>query len=188
MYTLSLGHMTDLTLPAFAYLKLPLAVAVAAFGLCAVGLWLTRRSTGRTVAVLVVSMIVFFQASRLALVRFDSYLGSYPLAQKLQASPPGQLIEAGTYYVFSSVFFYTNCTALLVNGRTLNLEYGSYAPNAPRVFIDDTGFIERWRSSDRFYLLVNGDDLPHLESLAGKASLHRVAENSGSYLFCNREQ
>lgn len=188
MYTLSLGHMTDLTLPAFAYLKLPLALAVAAFGFCAAGLWFTRRSTGKTVAVLVVSMIVFFQASRIALVRFDSYLGSYPLAQKLQASPPGQLIEAGSYYVFSSVFFYTNRTALLVNGRTLNLEYGSYAPNAPRVFIDDAGFTERWRSGDRFYLLVDGDDLPHLESLAGKANLHRLAENSGSYLFCNRKR
>jgi 4-amino-4-deoxy-L-arabinose transferase-like glycosyltransferase len=187
MYTLSLGHMTDLTLPAFAYLKLPLAVAVAAFGFCAVGLWLSRRSTVRTVAVLTVSMIVFFQAARLALVRFDTYLGSYPLAQKLQAYPPGQLIEADAYYAFSSVFFYTNRTALLLNGRSNNLEYGSYAPNAPQVFIDDAGFQARWRSSDRYYLLAYGDDLAHLQSLAGKANLHIVAENSGNYLFSNRE-
>lgn len=187
MYTLSLGHMTDLTLPAFAYLKLPLAVAVAAVGFCAVGLWLSRRSTVRTVAVLTVSMIVFFQAARLALVRFDTYLGSYPLAQKLQASPPGQLIEADAYYAFSSVFFYTNRTALLLNGRSNNLEYGSYAPNAPQVFIDDAGFQARWRSNDRYYLLAYGDDLAHLQSLAGKANLHIVAENSGNYLFSNRE-
>jgi 4-amino-4-deoxy-L-arabinose transferase-like glycosyltransferase len=187
MYTLSLGHMTDLTLPAFAYLKLPLAVAVAVFGFCAVGLWLSRRSTGRTVAVLAVGMIVFFQASRLALVRFDSYLGSYTLAEKLQASPPGQLIEADSYYAFSSVFFYTNRTALLLNGRNNNLEYGSYAPNAPRVFIDDAGFKERWRSGERFYLLAYGDDRSHLESVVGKASLHVAAESSGNYLFCNQE-
>jgi 4-amino-4-deoxy-L-arabinose transferase-like glycosyltransferase len=187
MYTLSLGHMTDLTLPAFAYLKLPLAVAVVAFGFSAVGLWLSRRSTGRTVAVLAVGMIVFFQASRLALVRFDTYLGSYPLAQKLMASPRGQLIEADAYYAFSSVFFYTNRTALLLNGRSNNLEYGSYAPNAPHVFIDDAGFQVRWRSSDRYYLLAYGDDLPHLQALIGKASLHVVAENSGNYLFCNQE-
>jgi 4-amino-4-deoxy-L-arabinose transferase-like glycosyltransferase len=187
MYTLSLGHMTDLTLPAFAYLKLPLALAVAAFGFCAVGLWLSRRSTVRTVAVLTLSMIVFFQAARLALVRFDTYLGSYPLAQKLQAAPPGQLIEADAYYAFSSVFFYTNRTALLLNGRSNNLEYGSYAPNAPQVFIDDAGFQARWRSSDRYYLLAYGDDLAHLRSLTGKANLHIVAENSGNYLFSNRE-
>jgi 4-amino-4-deoxy-L-arabinose transferase-like glycosyltransferase len=183
MYTLSLGHMTDLTLPAFAYLKLPLAVAVAAFGFCAVGLWLSVR----TVAVLTVSMIVFFQAARLALVRFDTYLGSYPLAQKLEACPQGQLIEADAYYAFSSVFFYTNRTALLLNGRSNNLEYGSYAPNAPQVFIDDAGFQARWRSNDRYYLLAYGDDLAHLQALAGNANLHIVAENSGNYLFSNRE-
>ena len=42
------------------------------------------------------------------------------------------------YYTFSSVFFYTNRRALLLNGRVNNLEYGSYAPDAPQdVFIDD---------------------------------------------------
>jgi hypothetical protein len=132
-------------------------------------------------------MIVFFQASRLALVRFDTYLGSYPLAQKLQASPPGQLIEADAYYAFSSVFFYTNRTALLLNGRSNNLEYGSYAPNAPQVFIDDAGFQARWRSNDRYYLLAYGDDMAHLQSLTGKENLHIVAENSGNYLFSNQE-
>jgi 4-amino-4-deoxy-L-arabinose transferase-like glycosyltransferase len=188
MYTLSLGHMTDLTLPAFAFLRLPLAVAVFAFGFCAVGIWLSRRSVVRTTLVLTVSMIVFFQAARLALVRFDTYLGSYPLAMKLQASKPGQLIEADAYYAFSSVFFYTNRTALLWNGRNNNLEYGSYAPGAPQVFIDDTGFAQRWRSDQRYYLLTYGDHLPQLETLAGKGSLHIVAENSGNYLLCNKEQ
>jgi 4-amino-4-deoxy-L-arabinose transferase-like glycosyltransferase len=187
MYTLSLGHMTDLTLPAFAFLRTPLAVAVAAFGFCALGMWFSRRSRVWTVAVLSVGMIVFFQASRLALVRFDTYLGSYPLAQKLLASPPGQLIEADSYYAFSSVFFYTNRTALLLNGRNNNLEYGSYAPNAPRVFIDDAGFAARWSSPSRYYLLAYGDDLPHLQAIAGKDKLHEVATNSGNYLFCNQE-
>jgi hypothetical protein len=186
MYTLSLGHMGDLTLAAFAYLKLPLALAAAAFAFCAVGLWVNRLSALRTVAVLTVGMIVFFQAARIALVRFDAYLGSYPLAEKLQQSPPGQLIEADAYYAFSSVFFYTNRSALLLNGRTNNLEYGSYAFNAPQVFIDDAGFVERWRSGERYYLLAYGSDLPHLENLAGKNNLHVVLQSSGNYLLCNR--
>src|SRR6202142_4428518 len=37
-YTLSLGHIRDLTLNAFAYLKLPLALAALAFGGCALAL------------------------------------------------------------------------------------------------------------------------------------------------------
>ena len=33
LYTLSMGHIRDLTLNAFAYLKLPLAIAAIAFGI-----------------------------------------------------------------------------------------------------------------------------------------------------------
>ena len=59
-------------------------------------------------------------------------------------APPGKLIEADAYYAFSSVFFYTNRSALLWNGRVDNLEYGSYAPGAPQVFIDDAKFEKLW--------------------------------------------
>src|SRR5208337_4643627 len=108
LYTHSLGHIWDLTLSAFAYLKLPLGLAALAFGGCAVALAFSCKNVRRTVLVVAVSMIVFFQAARIALVRFDSYLGSYPLAERLRQSPPGQLIEADSYYAFSSVFFYAN--------------------------------------------------------------------------------
>ncbi len=187
MYTLSLGHMADLTMGGFAFLKLPLLAAVLAFGFCAVCLWFSRNRMARAATMLTIGMIVFFQAARLALVRFDNYLGSYPLAEKLMASPPGQLIEADAYYAFSSVFFYTNRTALLWNGRINNLEYGSYAPNAPQAFIGDGEFVARWRGPDRTYLLAWGSELPHLQELVGNDNLHVVAESGGNYLYCNQD-
>ena len=185
-YTLSLGHIRDLTLNAFAYLKLPLGLAALAFGGCALALAFSRNNIRRAVLVIAASMIVFFQAARIALIRFDSYLGSYPLAQRLQQSPPGQLIEADSYYAFSSVFFYANQTGLLLNGRYNNLEYGSYAPGAPQVFIDDNKFVSLWTGNSRCYLLAYGAEMPHLEQLVGKPSLHVVAENAGNYLLTNR--
>jgi 4-amino-4-deoxy-L-arabinose transferase-like glycosyltransferase len=185
MYTLSLGHMTDLTLNAFAYLKLPLAVAALAFGAGALGLMLARKETWRVALVTAAAMIIFLQGARLALVRFDSYLGSYPLAQALEKSPPGQLIEANTYYAFSSVFFYANRSALLLNGRMYNLEYGSYAPGAPDRFIDDGRFAALWTAPGRVYLLTYPTELPRLEQLVGRPSLHAVAENAGNYLLTN---
>jgi len=185
-YTLSLGHIRDLTLNAFAYLKLPLGLAALAFGGCALALEFSRDKVRRTVLIIAASMIVFFQAARIALIRFDSYLSSYPLAERLQQSPPGQLIEADAYYAFSSVFFYTNRTALLLNGRINNLEYGSYAPDAPSVFIDDNKFISLWTANSRYYLLAYGADMPHLEQLVGHPNLHVVAENAGNYLLTNR--
>jgi 4-amino-4-deoxy-L-arabinose transferase-like glycosyltransferase len=186
LYTLSLGHIRDLTLNAFAYLKLPLGLAALSFGGCALALVFSRNNIRRTVLVVASGMILFFQAARIALVRFDSYLGSYPLAERLQQSPSGQLIEADSYYAFSSVFFYANRTALLLNGRNNNLEYGSNAPGAPNVFIDDSRFISLWTGESRWYLLAYGTDMPHLEQLVGRTNLHLVAENAGNYLFTNR--
>jgi 4-amino-4-deoxy-L-arabinose transferase-like glycosyltransferase len=186
LYTHALGHIWDLTLNAFAYLKLPLGLAALAFGGCASALLFSRNNLPRTVLVVASSMIIFFQAARIALVRFDSYLGSYPLAERLKQSPPGQLIEADAYYAFSSVFFYANRTALLLNGRVNNLEYGSYAPDAPQVFIDDHKFASLWTTESRCYLLAYGTDMPHLEQLVGPANLHLVAENAGNYLLTNR--
>ncbi|MGZ7084552.1 MAG: ArnT family glycosyltransferase, partial [Candidatus Angelobacter sp.] len=185
MYTLSMGHMGDLTLSAFAYLKLPLAVAIVSFAAISLGLAIWRNNITRAVLVVAAGMIIFFQAARLALVRFDAYLGSYPLAQSLMKSPPGQLVEANSYYAFSSVFFYTGRTALLLNGRNNNLEYGSYAPGAPNVFIDDAKFSTLWHSQSRCYLLAYGSEKARLESVVGQANLHVVAENAGNYLFTN---
>jgi hypothetical protein len=178
--------MGDLTLSAFAYLKLPLALAAIAFAGIAVALAVWRNNMGRAVLAIAAGMVIFFQAARIALVRFDAYLGSYPLAQSLMHSPPGQLIEADAYYAFSSVFFYTGRTALLLNGRINNLEYGSYAPGAPNVFIDDAKFSTLWQSPQRFYLLAYGSETARLEQLVGRGNLHIVAENAGNYLFTNR--
>jgi len=185
LYTLSMGHLRDLTLNAFAYLKLPLAMAALAFGGIAIGIVRSRSNFKRLVLVVAAGMVMFFQATRFALVRFDAYLGSYPLARSLQLSPPGQLIEANSYYAFSSVFFYTGRTALLLNGRNNNLEYGSYAPSAPSVFIEDREFVSLWRGSGRCYLLAYGKELPRLEQLVGRPDLRIVTENAGNYLLTN---
>jgi 4-amino-4-deoxy-L-arabinose transferase-like glycosyltransferase len=185
LYTLSLGHMGDLNLKACAYLKAPLAVAVGAFGVGAMLLGLLGRGSRRAVFILAASMIVFFQAARMALLRFDSYLGSYPLARSLEQNPPGQLIEANAYYAFSSVFFYTGRTALLWNGRINNLEYGSYAPGAPQVFIDDAQFKSLWTGLDRCYLLTYGAEMTHLEQLVGQSRLRIVERNADNYLLTN---
>ena len=185
LYTLSMGHIRDLTLSAFAYLRLPLAIAAFAFGMTAAGIVWSRGKVKNVVLVIAAGMVIFVQAARIALVRFDSYLGSYPLAQSLELSPPGQLIEANSYYAFSSVFFYTGRAALLLNGRNNNLEYGSYAPGAPHVFIDDRVFVSLWSGAGRCYRLAYGTEMPHLEQLVGQSHLRVVTENAGNYLLTN---
>jgi len=185
LYTLSLGHMADLTLRAFAYLRLPLAVAGVAFLIGAIGAMRTRQLV--PVGALAVMMVVFFHAARLALVVFDPYLSSRLLAEALLRQPPGRLIMGDQYYTFSSVFFYTNRRAQLLNGRVNNLEYGSYAPGAPGdVFIQDAELTREWGEPECYYLFAEGPAVPHLEQVVGKGALHQVAQSGGKYLFTNR--
>jgi len=183
-YTLSLGHMTDLTLSAFAYLRLPLAVAAAAFLVGAGGAWFFKG--WRAALSLAVMMTLFFHAARLAMIGFDPYLSSRALALALVRAPAGKLIVDNPYYEFSSVFFYSRRAALLLNGRKNNLEYGSYAPGAPQVFIDDAGFVQLWSTPQRYYVVTEGPKLPRLRNLIGESHLHPVAASGGKFLFCNQ--
>ena len=184
-YTLSLGHMEDLTLAAFAYLRLPLAVAAIAFLIGSLG---TLRWTGtRAFLAMGLMMVFFFHGARLALVVFDPYMSSRPLASALLKAPPGQLIVDHQYYDSSSVFFYTNRRALLLNGRINNLVYGSYAPDAPQVFIDDPEFERLWDAAGRCYLVSDHPGVLRLESIVGADTLYVIAESGGKFLLTNRQ-
>jgi 4-amino-4-deoxy-L-arabinose transferase-like glycosyltransferase len=184
-YTLSLGHMGDLTLASFAYLRLPLVMAGTAFLIGAAGALLLRG--GRLALALAVMMTLFFHAARVALTTFDPYLGSRALAEAYKAAPPGQLIVDNQYYTFSSVFFYAgNPRALLLNGRVNNLEYGSYAPGAPAVFLDYEQFAERWKSPARHYLVIEGPALKNAQKWAGRPNLHLVLASGGKMLYSNQ--
>ncbi len=149
-YTLSLGHMQDLTLESFAWLRGPLALAAAAFAGAAWACLSLRRM--RAALVLAMAMAVFFQAARWAMASFDPYLSSRALADSYLRSPAGRLVLDDQYYSFSSVVFYTNQPVLLLNGRLNNIEYGSYAPDAPDVFLDDAEMRVLWGGEERIFL------------------------------------
>jgi hypothetical protein len=182
-YTLSLGHMEDLTLESFAYLRLPLLLAAVAFLIGAAG---TLRTRSKSVYIAVaLMMVVFFQAARLAMVRFDPYLSSRPLVNALEKSPQGDLIVDHHYYWYSSVFFYTDRNAWLLNGRFNNLVYGSYAPGAPNVFLDDSQFKDLWLKPERYYIVARTSAVDRLESLVGSGQLNTVEVSGGKVLLTN---
>ena len=183
-YTLSLGHMEDLTINSLAYLRWPLALAGIAFLVGALG---TLRASGlRAYLAVAAMMVIFFQAARLAMVGFDPYLSSRPLAEALRRAPPGRLVVDHHYYTFSSVFFYTDRTALLLNGRFNNLVYGSYAPGAPDVFINDQQWRDMWLRPERCYIVADRSQMPRLEKLAGREALDVVLFSGGKMLLTNQ--
>jgi hypothetical protein len=208
-YKLSLGHIEDLTLASFAYLRLPLALAAVAFVVGSIGTFvgpsgarparggrpplgptngaaeIFKARTERPVLASALMMVLFCHAARLAMVTFDPYLSSRPLAEALEKSPKGTLIVDRHYYWFSSVFFYTNRSALLLNGRFMNLEYGSYAPGAPDVFIDDSQFKDLWLKPERSYIVARQSALPRLQEIVGSAQLNVVTMSGGKVLLTN---
>jgi 4-amino-4-deoxy-L-arabinose transferase-like glycosyltransferase len=182
-YTLALGHLQDLTLDSFAYLRYPLALAGVA---TAIGLFSCFWLRGyRAALVLAVAMVTFFTAAREAMVVFDPYLSTQPLAVALRASPRGQLILDDQFYAFSSVPYYADREALLYEGRVNNLEYGSYAPGAPDVFLDDESLRERWQSGERHYLVVAGPRVEAVRKVCGEDRWHVAAASGGKFLVTN---
>jgi 4-amino-4-deoxy-L-arabinose transferase-like glycosyltransferase len=183
-YTLSLGHIEDLNLQSFAYLRAPLLAAAIAFSIGAIG---TIAATGKRAFLAAgVMMVLFFQAARMALVVFDPYMSSRPMAEALMRAPEGKLIVDHHYYTFSSVFFYTNREALLLNGRFNNLVYGSYAPGAPDVFLDDTEWRKLWLGPERYYIVLSRPARARLEKLVGADKLNVLIESGGKLILSNQ--
>ena len=195
-YTLSLGHMQDLTLASFAYLRGPLVAAAAALGIGATAAWMARRKRFAPL-ILAAMMTVLAHAARSAMAVFDPYLSSRPLAEAIDGAPEGRLVIEGHYYPASSVAFYTNRQALLWNGRRDNLVYGAAAPGAPAVFLEDADLARLWRSGERVYLVAPSASRARLEELASlreetasgiepRGEVKVLAERGGKMVATNR--
>jgi hypothetical protein len=183
VYSLSMGHMEDLTLNSFAYLRAPLAIAALAFLVGALGTMRTKAASVYLAAALM--MVVFFQGARLALVRFDPLLSSRELSMHILQGSPGQIIVDHHYYTFSSIAFYTGQPELLLNGRWNNFEYGSNAPGVPDVFIDDAKLRALWFQPQRFYLVAKADQLSRFENLFGGDHFQIIDASGGKVLLTN---
>jgi hypothetical protein len=184
LYTLSLGHMADLTIPAFAYLRTPLALAGAAFLLGGAAVLLLKLE--RAYLAIAVTLVLFFQAARLALVVFDPYLSSYAIAQNLNQLPAGTLIICGKYNPLSSVFFYSTDRALQNESDLDILEYGSMAPGARKIAVSDKEMKRLWKGAGLTFLLAKAPRLQHIENVLGSLPAILVLRSGDKYLFANR--
>ncbi len=183
-YTLSLGHFQDLTLQTFAHLRGPLSVAAVAFTIAALGgLLLPCR---RAAASLAIGSLALVHSAHWAMAGFDPYLSSRFMADAYARNPPGRIVLDREYYAFSSIAFYTNEPVLLLNGRRNAIEYGSYAPGAPDVFIDDSALAALWHEDGRTYLATFQEERQRLERLLGADNLHAVVAGGGKVLLTNR--
>ncbi len=140
-YALSLGHVLDLTGETLAKLRVPVVGTAFTFLLGTVGALFLRRR-GRHLASnvsIALMMAAFFLFAHISLAAFEPYLSSRALAEAIDREyKQGDLIVInGEYEGGSSINFYTRKMVYILNGRSANLEYGSYFEDAPRIFLDD---------------------------------------------------
>ena len=86
----------------------------------------------------------------------------------------------------STIFFYTNRTALILNGAKNNLEYGSYAPARRRCSSTMRTSSNAGRDRQRWYVASEDEHADRLRDLVGASALHPIARAGGKTVYVNR--
>lgn len=189
-YKLALGHMSDLTVEAFALLRVPAAGAAVSLGLgfFAAFLFRWKRKPLQASILTAFSIACFIYFAHMALGMFDPYLSSKGLAKEIKQrlTSDDLVVINGEYYLGSSIGFYLPQKVLLLNGRMTGLEFGSYYPDAPQVFIGDKEIAELWRGDKRIFLFTADRDFDTVKS-AINAEVFKIATAGEKSVYSNRQ-
>ena len=205
-YALSFGHLLDLNTRALGAFRGPLLLTVLALFPSTLLSWRLRRDFRPHAATLSLAAgaFLFLLAAHWGLRIFSPVLTSRQLAAAIdpQLEPPGSrfpdlIIINGEYEAASTLGFYLHRpeytettpgrasaqqTALrLLNGRSSNLWYGSFFPDAPRIFEDDLSLQLLWTGDRRIFLCT---DPAHTPKLPGH--IYLIAESGGKEILSNQ--
>lgn len=189
LYNLSLGHLFDLTGGAMGFFRMPLWWVAGSMLLLGPGSHLLRR-TGRTYAanlLIAAAMTVVLLAAHTAYERFNPILSSQDMAHTINAiHRPGDVILIdGELTSGSSLLFYTEEPALLVNGRVNGPWFGSFWPDAPNIFVSDADLRNLWQGPHRVFLLTY-DQEKRSRDLSHFGTVTNLRESGGKALLSNR--
>jgi hypothetical protein len=189
MYTLSLGHIFDLTGHAMGMFRGPLAmVCVATLVGGPLSHWfrLQRWHLSANLTLASASVVVLLCVHQ-GLVRFYPILGSKGLALDIAyVYKPGDLVLIdGEYTLGSSINFYTREPVYLVDGRMNGTWYGSYWPDAPRIFETNDSLHSLWSTRSRRLFLLTYNSA-RAADLARYGPVYRLASSGGKTVLTNR--
>jgi hypothetical protein len=185
-YALSFGHFLDLSTRAMAFFRLPLLLTAVAL-LVGTGGHLMLRRAGRghaAVGALAGGSVLFLVAAHLALVTFSPVLSSATLADAIRPllGPDDVIVLNGEYESGSTLGFYLHRPVRILNGRSSNLWYGSFFPDAPAIFDDDASVARLWSEPRRVFVLTDAaQQPPHLPG-----AVYTIAVSGGKAVLSNR--
>jgi 4-amino-4-deoxy-L-arabinose transferase-like glycosyltransferase len=202
-YALSMGHFLDLNAQALTLFRLPLALAAAALFLGPLCSFILRQKSRPHAATLALAAAAFgfLLAAHLGLQTFAPVLSSQQLAAAIAPQlHAGDLIVIHQEYEFASTlgFYlrrpsyadqYSKPVAInpihILEGRSANLWYGSFFPDAPAIFETPQSLAEKWPGPQRIFLWQDLANQPSpLPALPGP--IYVIAKSGGKEIVSNQ--
>ena len=204
-YALSFGHFLDLNAQAMGAFRQPLILTAIALFVGTLANWFARVHYKPHAGNLwlAAAAITFLLAAHVGLQIFSPVLTSRPLANAIAPllKPAGSrfpdiIVIHGEYEAASTLGFYlhrpdyapgsesaTRETAIhILNGRSSNLWYGSFFPDAPPIFEDDVSLALKWSGTRRVFLWQDlSEPLP---KLLGQTFF--IAQSGGKEILSNQ--
>jgi 4-amino-4-deoxy-L-arabinose transferase-like glycosyltransferase len=186
-YALSFGHFLDLNTQAMGAFRRPLVLAAIALFGGTLANWLCRRNYKPHAANLwlAAATFVFLTAAHLGLQIFSPVLTSRQLANAIapELKPTDLIVIHGEYESASTLGFYLHRDDLhILDGRSSNLWYGSFFPDAPPIFEDTLSLNLKWTGPRRIFLWQDlSDPVP---ALPGRT--YFIAQSGGKEILSNQ--
>ena len=190
-YALSMGHFLDLNAQALGLFRLPLALAAAGLFLGPLASYVLRRQANPHAATLALAAgaFTFLLAAHLALQTFAPVLSSQQLAAAIapQLHPDDLIVIHQEYEFASTLSFYLKRRNDLhiLEGRSSNLWYGSFFPDAPAIFETPETLAQKWPTPQRIFLWQDLANQPSpLPPLPGP--IYVIAKSGGKEIVSNQ--
>jgi len=189
-YALSLGHFLDLNTRVMTMFRTPLLLfGFAWFAGSGMNWYFRRRCRPElgnwSLAIMSVCLLI---AAHIALVTFSPLLTSKPLADAIApVYQPGDIIEInGEYEGGSTLNYYTGHQVRILNGRSANLWYGSFFPDAPQIFDDTPAFQHLWNGPQRVFLWTETERKEEILKGIGPNTVFTLSQFGGKVVLTNR--
>jgi 4-amino-4-deoxy-L-arabinose transferase-like glycosyltransferase len=206
-YALSMGHFLDLNTQALGLFRLPLAIAALGLFVGPLAAFLLRKKNkphGANLA-LAAGAFTFLLAAHLGLQIFAPVLTTAQLATAIapQVQPNDLIIIHGEYEAGSTLGFYLQRPDLdlrtqflrplpntpqfihILEGRSSNLWYGSFFPDAPKIFETPATLAAKWQGPQRIFLWQSLTAPPNqLPTLPGPVYI--LIKSGGKEILSNR--
>jgi 4-amino-4-deoxy-L-arabinose transferase-like glycosyltransferase len=189
-YALSFGHFLDLNARSLGLFRICLWLVIVSWlgGSLAYFLLARRNRFHAANLALSAAAFVFLFAAWKALVIFSPTLTSEQLARSIapQLRPDDMVAIHGEYEAGSTLGFYLRRSDLhIVEGRSSNLWYGSFFPDAPSIFESRQSIAQKWSGPQRIFLWQDPSDQER-PPLALPPPVYVIASSGGKQILSNQ--